>query len=113
MLVVTRREIFFFIGGTKSSDYAGCTAVGQSVQSVGQINASASVFTAELLGFLLIADKIIKQKYRLSVIFSDWLSSLVALNAATSWKHPIVSFLRAKRKKCCKAKHHSSLLLAS
>lgn len=41
-------------------------------------------------------DEIIKQKYRLSVIFTDSLSSLLALNSATSWKHPLVSLLRAK-----------------
>lgn len=80
----------FFTDGSKTTDYVGCAAIGEGYRSVKRLNENASIFTAELYGLITAVDHIVRHRYRKSVIFSDSLSSLKALNSPTSWKHPLL-----------------------
>lgn len=86
----------FYTDGTKKGPLVGCSMIGPSIKQVRRINPTATILTAELYGLLLAVEHITKKKIRRSIIYTDSLSSLRAVNSVKRVTNALVLELQNK-----------------
>ena len=69
-----------YTDGSRMNSLVGAAAVGRDVSKILRITDKASIFTAELVALNLALDIIRRSKWKKFVIFSDSLSSLMAIH---------------------------------